>query len=125
MQQTQPDPDYLTTSDTEALNLNIWVPKGQDGQPLQNLPVYVFIHGGGFISGSGNSPHYDLTRLVRLSTEKRTPIIGVTFKYVERFNSYIGSHGLTRISQLQVGPAWPVYFSRAAGCWFQSEQSAT
>ncbi|KAF5714315.1 esterase lipase [Fusarium mundagurra] len=80
MQQTLPNPDYLVSSDTEALNLNIWVPKGQDGQLLQNLPVYVFIHGGGFISGSGNSPHYDLTRLVRLSAEMETPIIGVTVK---------------------------------------------
>ncbi|RBA14812.1 carboxylesterase [Fusarium proliferatum] len=81
MQQTQPDPDYLTSSDTEALNLNIWIPKGREGQLLQNLPVYVFIHGGGFISGSGNSPHYDLTRLVKLSAAKGTPIIGVTVNY--------------------------------------------
>ncbi|CZR40603.1 uncharacterized protein FPRO_05503 [Fusarium proliferatum ET1] len=81
MQQTQPDPDYLTSSDIEALNLNIWIPKGREGQLLQNLPVYVFIHGGGFISGSGNSPHYDLTRLVKLSAAKGTPIIGVTVNY--------------------------------------------
>ncbi|KAL2205521.1 carboxylesterase-like protein, partial [Sarocladium strictum] len=82
IQQNKPDPDYLTSSDTEALNLNIWVPRGQDGELLpKNLPVYVFTHGGGFVSGSGNSPHYDLTRFVRLSVEKGTPIIGVTINY--------------------------------------------
>lgn len=116
MQQTQPDPEYLTSSDTEALNLNIWIPKGREGQLLQNLPVYVFIHGGGFISGSGNSPHYDLTRLVKLSAAKGTPIIGVTVKYAEICSTYIVLHELTRISQLQVGLTWPAYFSRAARC---------
>jgi para-nitrobenzyl esterase len=40
------DPDYLT--------LNVWVPRGRT-----HCPVMVFVHGGGFVSGSPRSPLYD------------------------------------------------------------------
>ncbi|WP_193047725.1 carboxylesterase/lipase family protein [Mycolicibacterium baixiangningiae] len=40
------DPEYLT--------LNVWAPSGAVGRP-----VMVFVHGGGFVSGSTRSPLYD------------------------------------------------------------------
>jgi para-nitrobenzyl esterase len=40
------DPEYLT--------LNVWAPSGADRRP-----VMVFVHGGGFVSGSTRSPLYD------------------------------------------------------------------
>ena len=72
-------PDH---SDTEGLNLNITLPLGKDGniQTDAKLPVYVFVHGGGFAVGSSWYPHYDPAALVKLSVEKGKPIIGVTVK---------------------------------------------
>ena len=71
-------------SDVEGLNLNITVPIGKDGtiDAGAKLPVYVFVHGGGFAVGSSWYPHYDPAPLVRLSVEKGKPIIGITIKYV-------------------------------------------
>lgn len=66
-----------------ALNLNIWVPKIEGNLPEPgSLPVFVWVHGGGFVSGSGSWPQYDMERLVRLSREVGTPVIGVSLKYV-------------------------------------------
>lgn len=81
LQRSLPDPP-LKASDAEALNLNIWIPKIDGKLPAPgSLPVLVWVHGGGFISGAGSWPHYDMERLVRLSREVGTPVIGVSFKY--------------------------------------------
>lgn len=41
----------------DVLNLNVFTPV--PGEESANLPVYVWIHGGGWVSGSHNSPWYD------------------------------------------------------------------
>ncbi|KAM5349585.1 hypothetical protein ACJ41O_006090 [Fusarium nematophilum] len=65
IQQSLPEPD-LTSSDLHALNLNIYVPKIGGKLPERgSLPVFVWIHGGGFISGSSGWPQYDLSRFVK------------------------------------------------------------
>jgi para-nitrobenzyl esterase len=45
----------------DCLNLNVWTP-GTDGPPR---PVLVWIHGGGFVNGSGAVSGYDGTRFAR------------------------------------------------------------
>nr|OQO28971.1 hypothetical protein B0A51_03780 [Rachicladosporium sp. CCFEE 5018] len=83
LQQSLPyDPSTVRTSETECLNLNITVPVDSSGKPVaEKLPVFVFIHGGGFMNGSANFPQYDLSRLVRLSVKQGMPIIGVSVNY--------------------------------------------
>ncbi|KAF2724447.1 carboxylesterase [Polychaeton citri CBS 116435] len=74
------DASALRPSDTECLNLNISIPAGAlEGDA--KLPVFVFIHGGAFLFGSGNNPTYDLARFVRLSVAKNLPVVGVTMNY--------------------------------------------
>ncbi|KAF2636651.1 carboxylesteras-like protein [Massarina eburnea CBS 473.64] len=83
IQHSLPLPEVPDHSDTEGLNLNITVPLSKDGSIQSNakLPVYVFIHGGGFAVGSGWYPHYNPAPLVKLSVEKGKPVIGITINY--------------------------------------------
>lgn len=46
--------DSLPVSEYDCLNLNVYTPVGYSGQPL---PVFVWIHGGGFVVGDGG-PEY-------------------------------------------------------------------
>lgn len=72
------DRSQYCLSDLEGLNLNVTVPA--DFKANDRLPVIAFIHGGGFNVGSSNFPQYDLARLVKLSVEKKEPIIAVSMK---------------------------------------------
>ncbi|KAF2682348.1 carboxylesteras-like protein [Lentithecium fluviatile CBS 122367] len=83
IQHSLPLPEVPGHSDTACLSLNLTLPLGKDGavQTYTKLPVYVFIHGGGFAVGSSWYPHYDASSLVKLSVEKGKPIIGVTINY--------------------------------------------
>jgi carboxylesterase type B len=76
VQQQLPKPN-ITLSDTECLNLNITVPEGSHQKPL---PVFLFIHGGGFAIGSNCWPHLDPARLVQFSAQNKLPVIGVVIK---------------------------------------------
>jgi carboxylesterase type B len=58
----------------DCLVLNIWAPTNK-----QNLPVYVWIHGGSFTSGSGAI--YNGTGLVAASLSNSSPIIVVSINY--------------------------------------------
>ncbi|OJJ44966.1 hypothetical protein ASPZODRAFT_153290 [Penicilliopsis zonata CBS 506.65] len=69
----------LAQSDVDCLNLNITVPEGTVASP--NLPVFVFIHGGGLSVGANSWPQLDCARLVKLSSEKNVPIIAVSMNY--------------------------------------------
>jgi hypothetical protein len=82
IQHSLPLPHVPDHSDLEGLNLNITVPVGKNGkiESNANLPVYVFVHGGGFAVGSSWYPHYNPTPLVKLSAELGKPIIGITIK---------------------------------------------
>lgn len=77
IQKTLPKKD-LTQSDTECLNLNIAVPEGTTS--TSNLPVLLFIHGGGLVVGANSWPQFDWTRVIKLSIEKGLPIVAVGIK---------------------------------------------
>ena len=57
----------------DCLTLNIWAPRRPDQG--EKLPVYVFIHGGGYANGSGAVPIYDGTSFARRG------IVAVTINY--------------------------------------------
>ena len=51
------------SDDEDCLCLNLWRPQGS--QQGDDLPVMVWLHGGGFISGSASPPRYDGTAFAR------------------------------------------------------------
>ena len=78
MQHTLPKPKHPGISDVKGLNLVI-------SRPLEiatdtQLPVVVFVHGGGPIGGNW-FPQTDCKGIVELSTRLNKPIIGVGIKY--------------------------------------------
>ncbi|GAB7352676.1 hypothetical protein MBLNU459_g3038t1 [Dothideomycetes sp. NU459] len=70
----------MPISDIEGLNLSISVPTSALNSK-QKLPVYVFIHGGGFNIGASTWPQYDNAKLVQLSIKHGSPVIGVGINY--------------------------------------------
>jgi carboxylesterase type B len=82
IQHALPKPDFPGTSETLGLNLIITIPESPR-QPTHrgNLPVLVFLHGGGFAIGSNWWPQYDFSRLVKLASRKGQPVIGVNVNY--------------------------------------------
>jgi carboxylesterase type B len=81
IQHTLPKPE-LKIDELEGLNLNIAVPLTESGLPTleNNLPVFVYIHGGAFGMGSSAYPQYDVAKLVEFSAKVGTPAVGVAFK---------------------------------------------
>ena len=63
---------YVTPASEDCLYLNVWTPKAS---AAANLPVLVYIYGGGFSSGSGDCPIYDGEALAK------TGMVVVTFNY--------------------------------------------
>ena len=67
-QETRPRPSYAaswavdTAMNEDCLVLNVWTPALRD---RRKRPVMVWIHGGGFATGSGGNPVYDGANLAR------------------------------------------------------------
>jgi para-nitrobenzyl esterase len=65
-------PNKAFKQNEECLNLNIFTP-GRD----KNLPVMVWIHGGGFQSGSASLPEYDGTKL---ATAGNVVVVSISYR---------------------------------------------
>jgi para-nitrobenzyl esterase len=81
----RPKPPLPTSED--CLFLNVWTPGLRDGK---KRPIMVWLHGGGFVTGSGSSNAYEGTRLAR-----RGDVVVVTINH--RLNTfgylYLGEYG--------------------------------
>ena len=73
------DKSTLSASDTEGLNLNITLPG--DVSKASRLPVFLFVHGGGFLVGSATWPQYDFAKFVHLGKANGLPCIAINFNY--------------------------------------------
>ena len=86
--QTPRNPGFLGTRATsvseDCLYLNVWTPSDAQG-----LPVMVWIHGGGFVGGSGANITYDGRRLAELG------VVVVTINYRVGVFGYLAHPGLT------------------------------
>lgn len=90
-----------TGTDNNCQNLNIWTPGMNDGE---KRPVMVWLHGGGFSTGSANEATYDGENLSRsgdvvvVSVNHRLNIFGFLdlSAYGEKYR-YSGNAGLTDI----------------------------
>jgi len=63
----------------DCLYINVVRPAGTD--PAAQLPVAVWIHGGGLTMGGSADRRYNLSFIVQNSVELGTPIIAVSFNY--------------------------------------------
>jgi carboxylesterase type B len=80
LQHSLPHPEY-SFSETECLTLNISAPSlDARGAKAEPLPVVVFLHGGGFVTGSASWPQWDLAPLVERSVKLDSPVIAVGIK---------------------------------------------
>jgi para-nitrobenzyl esterase len=64
---------FDTTTSEDCLTLNVWTPAPAPATPL---PVMVWIHGGGFVVGTGGDSLYDGTKLSQAG-----PVVVVTINY--------------------------------------------
>lgn len=68
-------------SATECLTLNVSTPSAEARSKASGLlPVVIFVHGGGFVTGSANWPQYDLATLVQRSQRLGQPVVAVGIK---------------------------------------------
>lgn len=79
-----------------CLQVNVTVPKSHLSKVAggEQLPVFVWVHGGGLSFGSNNWPQYDLTRFVERSCEIGKPVIGVAINYRVGILGFLASEEL-------------------------------
>jgi para-nitrobenzyl esterase len=86
------DPDAAAPQSEDCLTLNIWtpgLPESPTGRPGDGRPVMVWIHGGGFTSGSGSVFLYRGGQLVR-----NGDVVVVTINYRLGALGLLGHRGL-------------------------------
>ncbi|KAJ5222198.1 uncharacterized protein N7469_008438 [Penicillium citrinum] len=72
-------PSQIDGSSEACLTLNVVRPANVN--PHENLPVAVWIHGGGFISGSSAESQYNLSFIVDQSVQMGKPTVAVSLNY--------------------------------------------
>ena len=75
----------------DCLTLNIVRPKYILSK---DLPVLVWIYGGGFQTGATNTPTYNLSYLVQTSVEMGEPIIAISLNYRKATFGFLGGRDM-------------------------------
>jgi len=79
-------PSRAPSTGEDCLYLNVWAPAAE---PLQPLPVMVWVHGGGFVGGSGADARCDGARLAGQG------VVVVTFNYRSGLFGFLAHPGLS------------------------------
>lgn len=90
----------LSPQSEDCLTINVIRPAGYEGQ---QLPVGIWIYGGGFQDGTSRRPAYNLSYIVENSVELGKPIIGVSFNYRLGGYGFLGSQELVNKGWTNVG----------------------
>ncbi|KAI4104941.1 MAG: hypothetical protein L6R37_002984 [Teloschistes peruensis] len=85
-------PAYNYTGNEDCLFLNVFAPQGKT-----NLPVLVYIHGGGYGAGQAN---YDLTEIINTNNNS---FIGVTIQYRLGAFGFLSSDEVSRYGVVNAG----------------------
>ncbi|KAF9438614.1 hypothetical protein BGZ76_006513 [Entomortierella beljakovae] len=78
-------------SERDCLNLNVFAPLEHLTKANTLVPVMVWVHGGGFSTGSNSSPVFDGTNFVARSIQFGRPIILVVINYRLNYLGFMSS----------------------------------
>ncbi|KAG0002310.1 hypothetical protein BGZ79_003222 [Entomortierella chlamydospora] len=81
-------------SEEHCLNMNIYAPLDHLTKAQTLVPVMVWIHGGGFTSGSNSSPATDGTNFVARSIQLGRPVVLVMINYRLNYLGFMSSKEL-------------------------------
>ncbi|KAM3521580.1 hypothetical protein NHJ13051_006160 [Beauveria bassiana] len=127
-----PFPD-VGQDEFECLNLFVVRPSAAalamhsiDAETTQ-LPVLIWIHGGGFKDGAGTDPVWDPARLVLRSVRNKTPFIAVSINYRLSIFGFCGSSDIiaSQISDAPIkGLNFGLYDQKLAFMWVKHNIAA-
>ncbi|KAF9000388.1 alpha/beta-hydrolase [Hymenopellis radicata] len=95
----------------DCLTLNVVRPDIDHG----DLPVLVWIYGGGYNAGTSSSPVYNLSYIVQESVEMGEPIVAVSFNYRLGALGFLASTEVVACGNANLG----LKDQRLALCWIQ------
>ena len=111
-----PNPQLRAPAQSEdCLYLNVWTP---DGAAPGSLPVMVWIHGGGFVGGSGSDLHSDGALMAHRN------VVVVSFNYRAGLFGFLAHPGLSRESPNHVSGNYGLLDQIAALHWVQRNIAA-
>ncbi|CAI4212360.1 unnamed protein product [Parascedosporium putredinis] len=85
----------------DCLTLNIWRPAGT--AQGDNLPVFVWLFGGGLTGGDASDPRTDGTQMARISEELDIPIIVISLNYRVGAFGFLNGQEMTDLGLLNLG----------------------
>lgn len=89
----------------DCLNLNVIRPTGNYSGNYTNLPVLVWIFGGGLYTGSTADPRYNLSGVVQASQEIGQPVLAVSMNYRLGMWGFLQTPGLVAEGSSNAGLA--------------------
>ncbi|KAF9105988.1 hypothetical protein BGX27_009360 [Mortierella sp. AM989] len=104
-------------SEEHCLNMNIYAPLDHLTKAQTLIPVMVWIHGGGFSSGSNSLPVYDGTNFVARSIQLGRPVILVMINYRLNYLGFLSSKELLHDIQKDAAAASSSSTSKSVGNW--------